>query len=134
MESTKPLILFDENTDCWNWNGIINKYTGYGFLKIKRKNIYAHRYMYEKTGLKIPQDKEIDHLCRNPRCVNPDHLEAVTHRENVLRSPIALAAINSRKIICKYGHFLEQYGSSKQRYCRICSNKRQRDYRTRRRN
>jgi hypothetical protein len=84
---------------------------------------YAHRVLYRLVNGPIPIGAEIDHLCRNRSCVNPDHLEAVSHRENLMRSPIAPAAINARKTHCKYGHEFTQtntYVSSGRRRCRLC--------------
>ena len=65
---------------------------GYGQFELgggsrqKRNRTYAHRFAYEQAKGAIPDGLEIDHLCRNRRCVNPDHLEAVTHQENQRRS------------------------------------------------
>lgn len=58
---------------------------------------------YELHKGSIPEGLELDHLCRNPRCVNPDHLEAVTHKENVRRG-LSPAALNVRKTHCPMGH------------------------------
>ncbi|WP_369010576.1 HNH endonuclease signature motif containing protein, partial [Bacillus cereus] len=46
----------------------------------------AHRYVYENLSGPIPEGMELDHLCRNPPCVNPDHLDPVTHEENMRRA------------------------------------------------
>ncbi len=74
-----------KNKGCWDWLGEINK-KGYGRLEYNGKRIKAHRYFYEYFVKPIPNGLEIDHLCRNKRCVNPKHLEAVTHRENIIRA------------------------------------------------
>ena len=81
----------DKTGDCWNWLG--GSYgAGYGGFYIgggreNRKRAYAHRFAYEHHVGPIPEGLEIDHLCRNRRCVNPDHLEkAVTHQVNQLRA------------------------------------------------
>jgi hypothetical protein len=93
----------------------------------------SHRWAYEKYVGLIPEGFEPDHLCRNTLCVNPIHLEPVTHRENVTRG-IGPTAINSQKQFCNRGHPLTpdnlRQGST-YRECLICyrinlSNKQQR--------
>lgn len=71
-------------TLCWEWQGTLS-YEGYGLLRIDYKQIRAHRWMYEQKVGPIPEGLHLDHLCRNVRCVNPDHLEPVTPRVNGLR-------------------------------------------------
>lgn len=66
---------------CWLWIGPLNN-KGYGTFNRK----YAHRVFYEQYKGPIPNDLELDHLCRNTACVNPDHLEPVTHAINLRRS------------------------------------------------
>lgn len=78
------------DSGCWEWTGCHNS-SGYGeFVRGSRRDgtrrtIRAHRYAYEHFVGKIPDGLELDHLCRNRTCVRPDHLEAVTHRENIRR-------------------------------------------------
>lgn len=77
---------------CWLWKASVDP-NGYGkfcyFHKGKSQSGYAHRFAFEFfNGIKISDDKEIDHLCRVPGCVNPEHLQAVTHQENVLRGDV----------------------------------------------
>ncbi len=70
---------------CWEWTGSLST-NGYGFIWSGAENIRAHRFAYEYFKCEaIPEGLEIDHLCRNHKCVNPDHLEVVTRRENVMR-------------------------------------------------
>ena len=102
--------------DCWIWPK--QKYQGYGICK---DGIYrgkkAHRVSYEFFVGPIPKGLEIDHLCRNPSCVNPDHLEPVSHAENVARENRARR--KSRETPCQYGH-LEWRDYKGWRYCGGC--------------
>ena len=80
---------------CWLWTDY--KLKGYGRFNINQVTVLAHRAMYETLVGPIPQGMQLDHLCRNPSCVNPDHLEPVTNRENALRA-------YSLKTHCAQGH------------------------------
>lgn len=115
---------------CWNWMGA-RRPVGYGtFMGPGRKHVAAHRFAYQLEVGAIPDGLFLDHLCRNPRCVNPDHLEPVTNAENILRGN-GMSARNARKTHCKRGHplsggnlVLTGYG----RQCRTCANARQARY------
>ncbi len=72
--------------ECWEWKSY--KYNGYGQVRIDKKLLKAHRVAYELTIGSIPDGLVIDHLCRNPSCVNPWHLEPVTQKENTARGLI----------------------------------------------
>ncbi len=87
---------------CEEWAGQTDRH-GYGRVFVDGKYRGAHRVAYEKERGAIPDGLEIDHLCRNRRCVRVDHLEAVTHRENMLRSETPVAE-NARKTHCVEGH------------------------------
>lgn len=87
---------------CWLWTAA-EKF-GYGCFFFDGRMVQAHRFAYELVVGEIPEGLVIDHLCQIKLCVRPDHLEAVTHRENVLRSPRGFAAINARKNECHRGH------------------------------
>ena len=94
--------------DCWQWQGKLSD-NGYGILWIKPKPAgptKAHRFAYELLVGPIPKGLEPDHRCRNRRCVNPDHLELVTHQVNLRRGEggqIA-AATQRKKTHCPQGH------------------------------
>lgn len=77
-------FLIDVETGCWEWQANLIG-TGYGQFRHCGRSKLAHRHEYEWRYGPIPYGLELDHLCRNKRCVNPDHLEAVTHTENMQR-------------------------------------------------
>lgn len=76
--------IIDEETGCWLWVGARSG-NGYGYLKINGKAIGAHVWHWTQTNGPVPVDKELDHTCRTPTCVRPDHLELVTRTENLVR-------------------------------------------------
>ncbi len=72
-----------DDSGCWIWQRV--RHAGYGRISFNGKSLLTHRVAYELVKGPIPPGLEIDHLCRVPSCINPDHLEAVTHRENIWR-------------------------------------------------
>ena len=82
---------------CWNWTAGRTP-QGYGNVRHLGRHVYAHRFAYEQIVGAIPAGLQIDHLCRNPSCVNPDHLEPVTNRENARRG------LKAQRTHCKNGH------------------------------
>lgn len=112
--------------DCWVWIGPATQ--GYGMLKPYRGPArIVHRVVYEALAGPIPAGLTLDHLCRNRRCCNPDHLEPVTSAENVLRG-FGPPAINARKTHCNRGHELSGNNlrmEGDRRRCRTCERQRQ---------
>lgn len=130
----RPIDVFLERVSpepmsgCWLWTGWVNE-NGYGRMTLPPKTcVYAHRWSYEFYKGPIPTGLSLDHLCRNTACVNPDHLEAVTLRENTLRQ----AAPKMHSTTCPQGHqWAEQERRRKngERYCRACQLERMRKWR-----
>jgi HNH endonuclease len=110
---------------CWDWTGGITG-NGYGYIYLDGRGtprVAAHRVAYELLVGPIPPGLQIDHLCRNRRCVNPLHLEVVTQTENVRRG-----ANHWRNLThCKYGHPLDGWSAGR-RYCRECTRRRNREH------
>lgn len=94
-------MQFYNGTPCMPWPAA--KVSGYGVININGKPRKAHRVIYENHKGPIPDGLVLDHLCRNHKCVNPDHLEAVTQKINTIRG-IGPSAMNSKKTHCKNGH------------------------------
>lgn len=90
-ELTEKLMGKVRVTDsgCWEWRGMVNR-NGYGRVWLDGRRHMVHRIMYTLLKEEIPEGLVLDHLCRNRLCCNPDHLEAVTVRENTLRGEAKL--------------------------------------------
>jgi hypothetical protein len=108
---------------CWEWQGAKND-RGYGQIGVGRvKRFYTHRVSYELHVGPIPDGLQLDHLCRNTICCNPEHLEPVTARENMRRgrSPHMLLGLANR---CAKGHDLREVGyvrpDGQGRICKTC--------------
>jgi hypothetical protein len=110
-------VAQDPETGCWEWLGGKHP-NGYGLVYGRKKTYRAHRISYLWFKGDILADG-LDHLCRNRPCINPDHLEPVSVRVNVLRGE-GITAVAARKTHCPQGH---EYGAPRQdgkRYCRPC--------------
>lgn len=103
---------------CWLWDGYYG-HNGYGSFHLNGKQYRAHRVSYTLHRGEIPENKQLDHLCRNRACVNPDHPEPVTRRENILRGS-GITAENLNKTHCKRGHLLTEGNLRKSQSGRSC--------------
>ena len=110
---------------CHEWQGYVRK-DGYGSRGVNYKNYLAHRISYFINYIEIPDNLEIDHLCRNRKCVNPIHLEAVPKQVNQLRGINTYAADAASRTHCHKGHEYNQTNTRIRpdgwRQCRICQN------------
>ena len=102
MDRLMSYVSPEPNTGCWLWTGTAFR-LGYGSAWDGIRLRSAHRLIYEELRGKIPEGLGLDHKCRVRCCVNPDHLEAVTRRVNVLRGR-GPTALNAVKTHCCRGH------------------------------
>jgi len=118
----------DEETGCWLWIGATAR--GYGQIWVDGRTQPAHRIAYELLVGPIPEGLQLDHLCRVRHCVNPEHLEPVTNRENILRG-VSIVPQNAAKTHCPQNHPYDDAntyyeGPARWRRCLTCKRERQR--------
>jgi hypothetical protein len=108
----ETLFIPEPNTGCFLWLGYTNA-AGYGYVRRGQRRLAAHRVYYEQIKGPIPAGMQLDHLCNNTHCVNPDHLQPVLPIDNH----------DQRRKFCKRGHILTPDNITGKRYkrCRICS-------------
>jgi len=121
-------------TDCWEWTAAIGVKNGYGYFRFNGHWVLAHRFAYELIHGPIPKGLTIDHRCRNRACVNPSHLEVVTHKTNILRG-LGVAAQLAKKTHCSKGHPYDLFNTytypNGTRDCRECRRQRKASWRER---
>jgi hypothetical protein len=119
----------EPNSNCWIWTGAQHG-KGYGIVHRENRSKSPHREAYELFVGPIPPGMEIDHRCRVRLCVNPAHLEAVTHQENCARGNLGQAKL--RNTTCPRGHAYDavimRKGQVVGRACRACWRERRRRY------
>ena len=114
----------DKTADCWLWKSRTTE--GYGAsFEVNGQQLKPHRFSYTVFRGLIPPGFVIDHLCRQPACVRPEHLDVVTNRTNALRG-VGATAKNAAKTVCQLGHPLSsrQDRGIQSRYCKTCHNRR----------
>ena len=107
---------------CWYWLGYKCK-KGHGMFRPGNKTLWAHRYAYELSVGLIPPGIHLHHVCGNPSCVRPDHLQPVTPRQHIEISPNMISNIASRRTHCPQGHAYTDdntYRYDGHRKCRTC--------------
>lgn len=120
-ESLFRKLRFMEN-GCVEFTGARTA-DGYGRIKANGQAVRTHRAMYELLVGPIGGGLTLDHLCGNPPCLNPAHLEPVTMRENIMRGSCP-AAMNARKESCPRGHPYDRVDNHGKRWCSICTTER----------
>lgn len=112
----------DDLTGCVTWSGPKHK-NGYGKVRLRNQEFLAHRASWVAAGRPLTEGMVLDHLCRNRACVNVDHLEEVSSRENTLRgiSPVAMHLRLHQSGRCSHGHDLSKVGFHKQGKTKCCA-------------
>lgn len=115
---------------CWFWDGPVNR-NGYSRTTIDGRTIVLHRLIYQIVKGPLTKKKVLDHLCRERRCCNPDHLQPVTAKENTRRGESGPGR-NARKATCKRGHKLSganvrirKKKGGTERVCKACKRERE---------
>ena len=118
--TVRDILLFyvdkQSQLPCWIWIGAIT-HNGYPKATFNYETCLVHQVIYKHFKGPIPEGLEIDHVCRNKLCVNPEHLEAITHKENVARYAATITH-------CKKGHPLSgdnlYLTPDERRNCKTC--------------
>ncbi len=117
--------MINKTESCWIWIGANDRKRGYGSFHIKGKSIGAHRVAYEFFIGAIPKGMVVMHKCDNPRCVNPEHLQIGTQKQNIHDMISKGRKADLRASTCKRGHDLTDeknlYIYRTGRICKLCA-------------
>jgi len=115
-------VDIQQGSECLFWMG--GKCgDGYGHFSFNKKDVLAHRWIWEYSEGLIPDGKILDHTCRVRNCVNTNHLRVVTHQTNAIENNVGPTAINAAKTHCVNGHeFIKNnvYSYRGERHCKEC--------------
>lgn len=124
MDRLMRKVVVDLPRGCWLWCAARDD-LGYGYFWYNGRQQMAYRASYQMFRGAIPLGLVLDHVCRVPRCVNPWHLDAVTQKENLRRSPLTVGSKNTAKTTCNAGHAFDEqntytHAATGKRKCRAC--------------
>lgn len=128
--------IVDTITNCWIWQLTLNN-KGYGRITYKGKVTYAHIHHWEKINGPVPEGLELDHTCKTRACVNPDHLEPITHGENLRRSKRTKLSLEMAEEIHKlnaqgigYRRLAKMFGVHRSTICHLITKRNRKDVET----
>lgn len=111
--------------DCWLFTGCLSS-GGYGQVRVgsrtdgSARTVSVHVVTYELLRGPVPEGLELDHLCRRKPCWRPEHLEAVTHEENMRRAEWLPTSLNAIKTECDHGHPFDEHNTRLYKGSRVC--------------
>lgn len=110
------LMKVEGGPGCWNWKGGL----GSSSKRPMFRSSYSHRWLYERVVASIPEGMELDHTCKNPMCVRPDHMEPVTHEVNMKRVRVSRCRSGRHDLTDPSNQRFDEKGY--RRGCRLCLN------------
>lgn len=119
---TSFLSRVEKSENRWNWTGGIGSSAKRPIFSGK----YSHRWLYEQTVGEIPEGLELDHTCRNKMCVRPEHMEPVTHEENMRRARLDKCRSGKHDLTDPDNQHFDKFG--RRRGCYGCLKERQVSY------
>lgn len=125
LKVNKKSGKFWNNTECWEWIGNLDK-KGYGIFNFDYKRIKAHRFIYNTLKKNLSRYQQIHHLCLNKKCVNINHLKAMSHKKHIEIHKHNYGSKNRNKTHCPKGHIYNientYYNKQGHRKCKTCVN------------